>query len=74
MAQDIFRPLASETSILKTVESLTQRNINALVVDSTVEALRLLVSLEIQGDHKTIWLSKQSTRYGTQPILFNQNG
>ena len=45
MAQDFFRPLASETSILKTVESLTQRNINALVVDSTVEALRLLVSL-----------------------------
>jgi len=31
-------------------------------------------ALEIQGDHKTIWLSKQSTRYGTQPILFNQNG
>jgi len=49
MAQDFFRPLASETSILKTVESLTQRNINALVVDSTVEALRLLVSLVPTG-------------------------
>jgi len=31
-------------------------------------------ALEIQGDHKTIWLSKQSTKYRTQPILFNQNG
>ena len=49
MAQRFIRPLASETSILKTVESLTQRNINALVVDSTVEALSLLVSLVPRG-------------------------
>ena len=34
MDQDFLRPLADETSVLKTVESLAQRNINALVVDS----------------------------------------
>ena len=49
MDQDFLRPLASETSVLKTVESLAQRNINALVVDSTAEALRLLVSLVPSG-------------------------
>ena len=49
MAQDFLRPLASETSILRTVESLTQRNITALAVDSAVEALRLLVSLVPSG-------------------------
>ena len=36
-------------SILKTVESLTQRNISALAVDSTDEAFKLLLTLVPSG-------------------------
>ena len=49
MVQDFNRPLASEMSILKTVESLTQRNISALAVDSTDEAFKLLLTLVPSG-------------------------
>ena len=49
MVQNFNRPLASEMSILKTVESLTQRNISALAVDSTDEAVKLLLTLVPSG-------------------------
>ena len=71
MTQDSLRPLASETSILKTIESLTQRNINALVVGSTDEALRLLVTLVPSGSEVYCGTSETLDSIGFPEYIHN---
>ena len=71
MAQDSLCPLASETSILKTIESLTQRNINVLVVGSTDEALRLLVTLVPSGSEVYYGTSETLDSIGFPEYIHN---
>ena len=71
MAQEFLRPLASEMSILRTLESLTQRNLNALVVDSADEALSLLISLVPSGSEVYCGTSETLTGIGFPEFIRN---
>ena len=71
MVQDFNRPLASEMSILKTVESLTQRNISALAVDSTDEAFKLLLTLVPSGSEVYCGTSETLTSIGFPEYIRN---